>query len=152
MAQYLTPGEAARASGLTLDTLRYYERIGLLDRVERGPGGQRRYTPADLDWLDVLRYLRGSGMSIGDLRRYVELSHGGEATVPARLALLVEHDARVGERLAELTAQRARLRDKIGWYREHLAGLAASPPPAPPGPPRPASQTVSRPASQPAQA
>jgi DNA-binding transcriptional MerR regulator len=138
MAEYLTPGEAARESGLTLDTLRYYERIGLLDRVARGPGGQRRYTASDLDWLDVIRYLRGSGMPIADLRRYAELSRGGEETVPARLALLVDHDTHVGQRLAELTAQRARLRDKIAWYREHVAGSAAGPPPSPAGVSQPA--------------
>jgi len=135
MADYLSPGEVVRRSGFTLDTLRYYERIGLLDHVERGPGGRRRFAARDLEWLNVVRYLRDTGMPISQLLRYAALTRAGEESVPERLALLVEHEARVTEHIATLKRQREQIRQKIGWYRAaqgngalprgHLADLAA---------------------------
>jgi DNA-binding transcriptional MerR regulator len=120
MTGTLSPGQTAQRSGFSLDTLRYYERIGLLDHVERTSSGHRRFGEDDLEWLEVLRCLRDTGMPIAQMRRYAELARVGEATHAERLALLAEHDAQVRERIAVLQAQHKHLRDKIDWYRRHL--------------------------------
>jgi DNA-binding transcriptional MerR regulator len=120
MTGTFSPGQTAQRSGFSLDTLRYYERIGLLDRVERTSSGHRRFGEDDLEWLEVLRCLRDTGMPIAQMRRYAELARGGDATFTERLSLLTEHDACVRQRIAALQAQRSHLRDKIDWYRRHL--------------------------------
>jgi DNA-binding transcriptional MerR regulator len=124
MTGTLSPGQTAQRSGFSLDTLRYYERIGLLDHVERTPSGHRRFGEDDLEWLEVLRCLRDTGMPIARMRRYAELARGGEATVAERLSLLTEHDAHVAEHIAVLQAQREHLRGKIDWYHSQLEPAA----------------------------
>jgi DNA-binding transcriptional MerR regulator len=110
-----TPGEVAEKTGFSLDTLRYYERIGLLDDVRRTPGGQRVYRDDDVDWLGILRCLRDTGMPIARMRRYAELTRD-ESTIAERLALLEEHDREVGRRIDEMLAQRDHIRGKIAYY------------------------------------
>ena len=73
-AEGLTISGAAELSGLSVDTLRYYEKEGLsLHRPERSASGQRRYTEDDVRWLGTLVMLRTTGMPIRDIRRFVEL-------------------------------------------------------------------------------
>lgn len=114
-----SPGQAAGESGFSLDTLRYYERIGLLE-VDRAPNGHRQFRDEDLEWLSVLRCLRDTGMPIAQMRRYAELTRDGEATMAERLRLLKEHDANVEEQLSLLQAQQKHLREKIDWYHSQL--------------------------------
>ena len=121
MTASISPSQAAEQSGFSLDTLRYYERIGLLDDIDRAPSGHRRFCEEDLEWLGVLRCLRDTGMPIAQMRRYAELARVGEPTMTQRLALLIEHDAEVGLRIAALQAEQAHLREKIGWYRSQLS-------------------------------
>ena len=121
MTTSLSPGQAAEQSGFSLDTLRYYERIGLLNGISRAPSGHRRFDDDDLEWLGVLRCLRDTGMPIARMRRYAELARAGESTMVERMRLLTEHDAQVGERIAALEAQRQHLREKIGWYHGQLS-------------------------------
>jgi DNA-binding transcriptional MerR regulator len=125
MSGIFSPSQAAEQSGFSLDTLRYYERIGLLDGIDRAPSGHRRFHD-DLEWLGVLRCLRDTGMPIADMRRYAELTRGGQATFAERLNLLTEHDARVQERIALLRAQHEHLLAKIDWYRSQLPATARS--------------------------
>ena len=120
MTTSLSPGEAAEQSGFSLDTLRYYERIGLLNGISRAPSGHRRFGDDDLEWLGVLRCLRDTGMPIALMRRYAELARAGDPTMAERLRLLTEHDAQVAERIAALEAQRQHLQEKISWYRGQL--------------------------------
>jgi DNA-binding transcriptional MerR regulator len=120
MSSTLSPSQAAEQSGFSLDTLRYYEKIGLLSHVERTSSGHRRFGEDDLEWLEVLRCLRDTGMPIAQMRRYAELARGGQATLMERLLLLTEHDARVQEQIARLQARREHLQGKIDWYRGQL--------------------------------
>ena len=121
MSSTLSPGQAVEQSGFSIDTLRYYERIGLLDGIERAPSGHRRFGDDDLEWLGVLRCLRDTGMPIAQMRRYAELARGGETTLADRLTLLIEHDTCVRERIAALQAEQAHLQEKIDWYRTQVA-------------------------------
>jgi DNA-binding transcriptional MerR regulator len=116
-----TPGQAAQKTGFSLDTLRYYERIGLLDGVARTAGGQRVFSDDDLSWLGILRCLRDTGMPIAQMRRYAELARD-EQTLAQRLALLEEHDRAVGERIMDLAVQREHVRQKIRYYRSLRQG------------------------------
>ena len=112
-----SPGEVVERTGFTHDTLRYYERIGLLDGVARTPGGQRVFTDDDLAWLAILRCLRDTGMPIAVMLRYARLARGGDDTVAERVALLEEHDRAIEEQIAGLRAEQRHIRDKIEWYR-----------------------------------
>ena len=111
-----SPGEIADKTGFSLDTLRYYERIGLLDDIARTAGGQRIFDDDDVAWLGILRCLRDTGMPIAQMRRYAELTRD-ERTMRERVELLEEHDREIGRRLAELAAQREHIRGKIRYYR-----------------------------------
>jgi DNA-binding transcriptional MerR regulator len=121
MTGTISPSQAAEKSGFSLDTLRYYERIGLLDDIGRAPSGHRRFCEEDLEWLGVLRCLRDTGMPIAQMRRYAELARCGQPTMTERLDLLIDHDAQVRERIAALQAEHAHLQEKISWYRGQIA-------------------------------
>jgi DNA-binding transcriptional MerR regulator len=120
MSGIFSPGQAAARSGFSLDTLRYYEKIGLID-IGRAPSGHRQFRDDDLEWLEVLRCLRDTGMPIARMREYADLARTGDATLPERVQLLREHDAQVAEMIETLQAQREHLREKIAWYTGQLA-------------------------------
>lgn len=117
-----TPAATSARSGFSLDTLRYYERIGLLYDIRRTAGGQRVFTEDDLDWLGVLRCLRETGMPIADMRRYAELARHGEATNAERLRVLREHAVQLRQHIAALLDQQQHLHAKIRWYESQAGG------------------------------
>ncbi|RJL33079.1 MerR family transcriptional regulator [Bailinhaonella thermotolerans] len=112
-----TPAQVADETGFSIDTLRYYERIGLLEPVSRTASGRRRFSEDDVAWLGWLRCLRDTGMPIADMLRFAELARGDDSTIPERVALLEAHERRVEEHIADLRAKRSRIRDKIAYYR-----------------------------------
>jgi DNA-binding transcriptional MerR regulator len=112
-----SPGQVAEQTGFSLDTLRYYERIGLLDGIERNSGGQRVFTEDDLSWLRVLRCLRETGMPIARMVRYAELVRSGDETIAERLQLLEEHDADINRKIELLREEQDHIRAKIAHYR-----------------------------------
>jgi DNA-binding transcriptional MerR regulator len=114
----LTVGEAAAKVGLSVHTLRWYEQEGLVTPVERDTLGRRRYTPEDVDWLQLLTCLRGTGMPVREMRRYADLARSGPATVAERLRLFEEHRERVLARIADLQRDLDAINVKIGIYRQ----------------------------------
>jgi DNA-binding transcriptional MerR regulator len=120
MALSLTIADAARVSGLSAHALRYYERAGLLDPVDRNEGGHRRYREEDLDLIRFLSKLRTTGMPIREVRRYTELMRQDEGTNEERLALLEAHRETVLERLEETARNLDQIEWKINFYREGL--------------------------------
>lgn len=112
-----TIGECARRSGFTMDTLRYYERVGLIDDVVRTTTGQRRFTDGHLEWLGILKCLRDTGMPIEQMCRFAELVRSGEHTMTERVRLLEAHREAVDERIADFEAKRRYLLGKIDYYR-----------------------------------
>ncbi len=115
-----TPAEVVEETGFTLDTLRYYEKIGLLERVERNAAGQRRFTQEDVGWLGTIRCLRDTGMPIAEMLRFAELVRAGDHTIADRIKLLEEHDRRVEEQIANLIERKRYVTNKISYYRAVL--------------------------------
>ena len=112
----LTISAAAEVSGLTVDTLRYYEKEGLtLQPPERSSSGQRRYTEGDVQWLGTLVMLRKTGMPIRDIRRFVDL-YRIEGSEPDRLAILESHREHVREQLREVQTHLEAIDRKIDFY------------------------------------
>jgi DNA-binding transcriptional MerR regulator len=118
----LTIAEAARASGVSAYTLRYYERAGLIEDVGRAESGHRRYSEQDLTWIHVLQRLRATGMPIRDIRRYAELARSGDGTERERLAVLEEHRAAVQAQLDEVRGHLEFIDRKITTYKDRLHG------------------------------
>ncbi|GAA2160011.1 MerR family transcriptional regulator [Actinomadura napierensis] len=116
MSSY-SPAETAEKSGFSIDTLRYYEKIGLLSGIARNASGRRVFSDNDLQWLGMLRCLRETGMPIAEMLRYSELARGGAETVRERLELLQAHDRRVEEQIARLREQQEHVKFKIGFYQ-----------------------------------
>lgn len=115
-AEGLTISAAAETSGLSVDTLRYYEKEGLtLQPPERSTSGQRRYAEGDVRWLGTLVMLRKTGMPIRDVRRFVDL-YRVEGSEPARLAILESHRGRVREQLREVQTHLTAIDHKIDFY------------------------------------
>ena len=121
---YYTPGQVADQTGFSLDTIRYYEKIGLLPPIDRAPGGQRRFTDTDVRWLHLLRCLRETGMPIAAMLRFVELTRDGADTIPDRVTMLEEHDHRVAKQLTLLHTHRQQIQGKIRYYRSLLPAIS----------------------------
>jgi DNA-binding transcriptional MerR regulator len=118
----LSIAEAARRTGVSVHTLRYYERAGLVvTAVDRTPGGRRRYHQLDLDWIVICTRLRATGMPIRTIRRYAELVSAGPGNEQERLALLEAHRAEVTARLARTRENLKLIDHKIDVYRGRLA-------------------------------
>ncbi len=118
----LSIAEAAEATGLTTHTLRYYERDGLLlDAVDRGPSGHRRYSPDDLGWIRMVTRLRSTGMPIREVRRYADLVRAGEGNEDQRLDLLRAHRDQVRHQLVEVAAHLDAIELKIDLYESRTS-------------------------------
>ena len=117
----LTIAQASERCGLTPDTLRYYERDGLmLSAVGRSATGHRRYTEQDLRWIELITRLRATGMPIRDVRRYADLVRDGDGNELERLDLLRAHRHKVLVQLAEVQEHLGAIDAKIGIYVDKL--------------------------------
>ena len=119
-AEGLTISAAAELSGLSVDTLRYYEKEGLtLHRPGRSSSGQRRYTQENVAWLGTLVMLRRTGMPIRDIKKFVEL-YRSDGTEAERLAILEAHRVHVLQELDEVQTHLAAINRKIDFYNERV--------------------------------
>lgn len=111
-------GEVAARTGLSVDTLRFYERIGLIQRPARDAGGRRDYDAEVLEWIAFLGLLNATGMRQADRVRYAALRRQGDATLAQRRAMIEAHRAEVAARIEMLTGTLGFLDDKIAIYRQ----------------------------------
>lgn len=107
--------EVSEKYGLTLDTLRYYERIGLIPPVKRSPNGIREYDDYNCGWIEFVHNMRKAGIRVEVLIEYVQLFQQGPVTKEARKEILREEYRRLNERIVELQT----LRDRLGWKIEN---------------------------------
>lgn len=108
----------ADRTGVSIDTLRYYEREGLLANVARAESGHRRYSNDDVLWVEVLRCLRDTGMTIDQLRHYCDLGAQGDHTEAERRAMLLDHRARVERQIADRHAALELIDHKLSFYAD----------------------------------
>jgi DNA-binding transcriptional MerR regulator len=119
--------EAAEATGLSIDTLRYYDRAGLLGTLPRNANQHRRFTELELQGLRFIRYLRLTGMPIRQIARYMTLVREGGATAPARQTMLEQHRETIEKTLREQQACLEIVNLKIEMYRQGLTPDADHP-------------------------
>ncbi|GES28291.1 MerR family transcriptional regulator [Streptomyces angustmyceticus] len=118
----LSIAEAARRTGVSAHTLRYYERAGLVvTPVDRTHSGRRRYHALDLKWITICTMLRATGMPIKGVRRYAELVAAGGGNEAERLEVLESHRDQVLADIAELQENLKLIARKIDVYRDRLA-------------------------------
>jgi DNA-binding transcriptional MerR regulator len=118
----ITIAEAAQRTGVSVHTLRYYERAGLvITAVDRTSGGRRRYRELDLKWITICTKLRATGMPIRGIRRYAELVSAGPGNEKERLELMEAHRAEVIAKIAGLQENLEVIDHKIDVYRGSLA-------------------------------
>ena len=125
MDKLLTIRECAAATGTTADTLRYYEKIGLLARVPRERNGHRRFGDDEVRWITFLRRLHDTGMPIRHMLQYARLLRRGDGTIAERRALLELHRDDIRERMATLNEHLRMIEKKIRLYATSGAELKA---------------------------
>lgn len=116
----MTITEVSRKYNLTADTLRYYERIGLIPPVNRNNSGVRYFTEEDCNWVQFIKCMRGAGLSIEVLIEYVKMFQEGNSTVKARKELLIEQRNQLADRIREMQETLDRLDKKIDGYEERV--------------------------------
>ena len=121
----MTIAEASRQYGLSVDTLRYYERIGLIPPVPRNKSGIRDYDQESCQWIELMKCMRSAGVQIEALVEYVELFRQGDATLEARKALLMEQRDLLLARMEEIQQSLDRLNYKIQLYEDGKMTRAA---------------------------
>ena len=117
----LTIQQVAEVTGLSVYTLRYYERIGLIHPIGREKSTHRRYTMNDVGWIEFLNKLRATGMSIQQMLEYAMLQRRGDATLAERVAMLKAHRDKVEAHMNELQENLRIIHYKIDLYETILA-------------------------------
>ena len=112
-----TVGEMAKMLGVPASTLRYYDKEGLLPFVERSAGGIRMFRESDLEWLRVIGCMKKAGMSLRDIRQYMELVIQGDNTIDARLEMFRRQRKTLETQMAELQHTMDMVDYKC-WYYE----------------------------------
>ena len=116
----MTIAEVSKKFDISADTLRYYERIGLIPPVPRTKGGLRDYDEESCGWIELMKCMRAAGGQIEALIEYVDLFQQGDDTLDARKALLIEQREQLLVRMADMQRSLDRLNMKIERYEQGL--------------------------------
>ena len=116
----MTIKEVAEKYDISADTLRYYERVGMIPKVTRRPNGIRDYQESDLGWVELAICMRSAGLPIEVMIEYVKLYKEGDNTITARLELLQEQMNVLKEQKAQIESTVERLAYKISKYEEAM--------------------------------
>ncbi|TYC49243.1 MerR family transcriptional regulator [Rhodobacterales bacterium] len=108
--------EASMKSGLSADTIRFYEKSGIVPAIERGSDGLRRFSPENVEWLTLLYWLRKTGMPMKDMQRFAGLYREGDRTVQERKALLLGHAETLKRKRTDLDRCEEVLAEKLAIY------------------------------------
>lgn len=127
MSETFSIGEVAERTGMSVHALRYYERNGLLAvDVPRTSSGHRRYSADDVEWIEVCRQLRRSGMPLATLREYTELVRAGAGNEQQRLDLLRRHQRGVQAEIEALQISLNMINYKVDFYEQRIVDGTAS--------------------------
>ena len=114
----MTIAEVTKKYNISQDTLRYYERVGMIPPVTRTAGGIRDYTQQDCQWVELAKCMRGAGLPVEAMIEYVKLYQEGNHTLPDRLKLLTDQRERLLKQKESIEAMLERLNYKISWYEK----------------------------------
>lgn len=114
----MTIKEVSEKYGISGDTLRYYERVGVLPPIKRTSGGIRDFGEEDLSWVELVLCMRNAGLPIEAIIEYVKLFQLGDSTFAARLELLSEQRRKLVEQREKIDITLERLNYKIAKYEE----------------------------------
>ena len=112
--------QAAEFTGLSEDTIRYYEKIGLLPYADRKASGHRTYSKHQLDGMVFLTRLKATGMTLEEMKRFRKLYEMGEASLPQRVSILIEHKNRIQNEIDRLLETQRMIDYKIDKFKEVL--------------------------------
>lgn len=116
----MTISQVSKKYGLSADTLRYYEKEGLIPFVNRTESGLRDYTDNDCGWVEFIKCMREAGLSVETLKKYVALFQQGKRTLKARKNLLIAERDRLKARMQQLMDTIKRLNHKIDVYEDAI--------------------------------
>jgi len=116
----MTITEVSRKMDISADTLRYYEKIGLIPKIKRNKNGIRDYSEDDLKTIEFVKCMRASGLSIEMLIKYISLFMQGDETLEIRKSLLEKERDKLSERINEMQKTLDRLNYKIEGYENKL--------------------------------
>jgi DNA-binding transcriptional MerR regulator len=116
----MTIGQFAKLSAVSPDTLRYYEKVNLVRRIDRDKAGRRVFCQEDLVWIQFIKRLKETGMSLAEIIRYADLREKGNATIQARYELLKKHAAVLTDRMAADQKNLDMLREKMAFYKKEM--------------------------------
>ncbi|MEN6317096.1 MAG: MerR family transcriptional regulator [Clostridiaceae bacterium] len=119
----MTITEVSKKYDLTPDTLRYYERVGLIPSVGRTSGGIREYHDEDCRWIEFIKCMRSAGLPVEILIEYVKLFRRGNETIEARKSLLIEQRDALASRIADMQSTLDRLNVKIDRYEKLIVPI-----------------------------
>ncbi|MEF2902277.1 MAG: MerR family transcriptional regulator [Terrisporobacter sp.] len=116
----MTITEVSKLYDITPDTLRYYERIGLIPKIHRNKNGIRDYTQEDCNWVEFIKCMRNAGLPIETLIDYVTMFQQGDSTIDARKELLIEQRKVLEKKIKDMNETLGRLNHKIELYEKGL--------------------------------
>lgn len=108
--------QAAEKMGVSVPTLRYYDKEGLLPFVERKPNGTRVFKNEDFKWLDIITCMKSSGLSIKDIRKYIDLCQTGDSTLNERMEIFLGRKEAVQKQMKELNKVMETIDHKLWYY------------------------------------
>ncbi len=114
----MTIAEVSKKYDISADTLRYYERIGLIPPVPRSKSGIRDYDEVSCQWIEMMKCMRKAGVQIEALVEYVKLFQEGDTTIEARKEILIEQKERMEQKMEEIQSSLNLLNTKIERYEE----------------------------------
>ncbi|MBD5398072.1 MerR family transcriptional regulator [bacterium] len=115
-----TIGQVAKKTGLTTHTLRFYDKEGLLPNVKKNLSGIRYFSDNDLNWIVILECLKSTGLSLKDIKHYIDLYKLGNKSLNERLEIFKIQKKRVKEQISLLKENMKKIDFKIKYYEEAI--------------------------------
>lgn len=113
---FYTITQAAKLMGVSEHTLRYYEKEGFIQNVQRGSNGNRQYSVKDLQWVYLILCLRDTGMSLKEIQTYINYTNEGRKRVPERYEMILKQKEAAMDEIQKLNRKLALLEDKLEFY------------------------------------
>ena len=116
-----TIGQVAQKFGLTAHTLRYYDKEGLLPFLKKNASGVRVFSEQDVEWLVIIECLKGTGLQLKDIKRYIDLAQEGNGTLEKRLEMFKRQKEKLKIQMTQLNDYMEKIDYKIAWYEDAIA-------------------------------